>query len=337
MSATKTRIYRPTTANLHRLAASLARGGLVAVPSETVYGLAADALNPKACEAIFTAKGRPANDPLIVHVSDRRQLGALTTDFPPEARALADAFWPGPLTLVLNKTPAVPDIVTAGLPSVAIRMPANPLFRRLIRLSGRPLAAPSANPFGYISPTTAQHVKAGLDGKIDSILDGGPCPVGVESTILDLRNPRRPTLLRPGGISKEALSAVLGRPVKVFKRQLGEEIAAEAPGLLWRHYSPKTPLTLHTRLPSATWRNLPADEAVLLQRHPRETLSAAERERCHSLSVDGRLEEVARNLFDALRNLDNGRWKRVHVELARTKKGLGPAINDRLTRAAAKG
>ncbi|MFH1496307.1 MAG: L-threonylcarbamoyladenylate synthase [Verrucomicrobiota bacterium] len=336
MPAVRTRIYRPTPVNLRRLAAKLARGGLVAVPSETVYGLAADALNPGACEAIFTAKGRPANDPLIVHIAHRRQLATLTTDFPDEARALADAFWPGPLTLVLNKTPAVPDIVTAGLPSVAVRMPANPLFRQLIRLSGCPLAAPSANPFGYISPTTAQHVKAGLDGRIAAILDGGPCPVGVESTILDLRHPRKPVLLRPGGISREALAEVLGRPVSFQARQLGQDIAAEAPGLLWRHYSPRTPLTLHASLSDADWRQFPADEAILLQCKPRERLTAPERERCHWLSHAGAPAEVARNLFDALRRLDDGRWNRVHVELAPTKKGLGPAINDRLTRAAAK-
>ena len=334
-----TRIYRPSPANLQRLARILSRGGLVAVPSETVYGLAADALNAAACEAIFTAKGRPANDPLIVHIAHRRQLAALTTEFPPEAKALADAFWPGPLTLVLHKTPAVPDIVTAGLPSVAVRMPAHPLFLKLIRLSGRPLAAPSANPFGYISPTSAAHVKAGLDGRIGAILNGGPCPIGVESTIVDLRNPKRPVLLRPGGIAREALSTVLGKPVRVATRQLGPDeaaTAAEAPGLLWRHYSPRTPLQLHDRLSVAALDALPADEALLLQRKPVDQAAAADR-RCFWLSPTGDIAEIARELFDALRRLDDGRWRRVHVERVRTKKGLGPAINDRLTRAAAKG
>lgn len=337
MSAEITRIYRPTPANLQRLAARLANGGLVAVPSETVYGLAADALDARACEAIFTAKGRPANDPLIVHIAHRRQLAGLTADFPAEAQALAAAYWPGPLTIVLKKTPNVPDIVTAGLPSVAVRMPAHPLFRKLIQLSGKPLAAPSANPFGYISPTTALHVKEGLGGRIGAILDGGPCPVGVESTIIDLRDPKKPVLLRPGGIPLEALVKTLGRPVKTVERQLSEDTRAEAPGLLWRHYSPRTPLTLHAELDVAACGALPANEALLLQQKPSGPLDAETRKRCHWLSARGDLDEVARNLFDALRQLDNGRWRRIHAELAPTKKGLGPAINDRLTRAAAKG
>ncbi|MDR1282750.1 MAG: threonylcarbamoyl-AMP synthase, partial [Opitutaceae bacterium] len=203
-----TRIYRPTETNLKNLARVLARGGLVAVPSETVYGLAADALDSQACEAIFKAKGRPRNDPLIVHIASLRQLHQVAEPSG-AALALARAFWPGPLTLVLPKRPAVPDIVTAGLSSVAVRMPAHPVFRKIIRLSGRPLAAPSANPFGYISPTTAQHVKQGLDGRIPHIIDGGACEVGVESTIIDLRNPDRPLLLRAGGLPSERISHVL--------------------------------------------------------------------------------------------------------------------------------
>ncbi len=334
-----TRIYRPTPTNLRRLAARLAGGGLVAVPSETVYGLAADALNPNACKAIFTAKGRPANDPLIVHIAHLRQLAELATDFPPEAKALANAFWPGPLTLVLRKTAAVPDIVTSGLPSVAVRMPAHPLFRKLIQLSGRPLAAPSANPFGYISPTTALHVKNGLSGHIAAILDGGPCPVGVESTIIDLRNPAKPVLLRPGGIPVEALASTLGRPVKVLQSRLHESTRAEAPGMLWKHYSPRTPLVLHEKIPASIWQSLPSGEVVLLQKKPAANLltSIKAAGACLSwLSESGDTEEVAKNLFDALQRLDREAWTRIHAELAPTKKGLGPAINDRLIRAAAK-
>lgn len=330
-----TRIYRPTPANLRRLAARLARGGLVAVPSETVYGLAADALNAKACRSIFTAKGRPANDPLIVHIADLRQINELVTDFPPEARRLAESFWPGPLTIVLKKTATVPDIVTAGLDSVAVRMPAHPLFQKLIRLSKRPLAAPSANPFGYISPTCAAHVKSGLSGRIGAVLDGGTCPVGVESTIIDLRDPSRPLLLRPGGLAREALEKVLSRPVRVLDRHLGESTAAEAPGQLWRHYSPRTPLRLHDRLTAAWLKSLPEDEAVLLQQKPTSAIASLDA-RCFWLSEDGNDAAVAHNLFDALRRVDDGRWKLVHVERAGAKKGLGPAINDRLTRAAAK-
>lgn len=332
-----TRVYRPTPTNLQRLAAALTRGELVAVPSETVYGLAADALNAKACEAIFQAKGRPANDPLIVHVSNQRQLAALITEFPLEARLLAKAFWPGPLTMVLHKTSAVPEIVTAGLPSVAVRMPAHPLFRKLIQLSDRPLAAPSANPFAYISPTTAAHVKAGLGGRIPSILDGGACPIGVESTIIDLRNPRRPVLLRPGGVAREALADTLGRPIQVVQARLAAEFtdAAEAPGQLWRHYSPRTPLQLHDQLTLQYLSTCPADEAILLQQKPKD-LILGDAPRCFWLSEDGRAEEVAKNLFESLRRLDEGRWQRLHVERSPLKKGLGPAINDRLSRAATK-
>ncbi|MDF3057521.1 MAG: Sua5/YciO/YrdC/YwlC family protein [Rariglobus sp.] len=180
MSTTSTaRVYRPTPKNLAHLARVLAKGGLVAAPTETVYGLAADALNAKACRAIFRAKGRPANDPLIVHVGSLAQAGEIA-ELNEAARKVARVFWPGPLTLVLPKRPGVPAIVTSGLPSVAVRMPAHRLFRELIRRSGRPLAAPSANPFGYVSPTTAAHVRDGLGQRIGYILDGGPAKIGVE-------------------------------------------------------------------------------------------------------------------------------------------------------------
>jgi L-threonylcarbamoyladenylate synthase len=185
------RIFRGTSRNLSYLARCLRDGDIVGVPTETVYGLAADALNPRACQKIFTAKGRPTTDPLIVHIAALDELDAIAVTNTAALR-LAQKFWPGPLTLILPKKSVVPAIVSAGLPSVAVRMPAHALFRRLIRLSGRPLAAPSANPFGYISPTTAEHVRASLGSKINSILDGGPAHIGLESTILDLRDPARP-------------------------------------------------------------------------------------------------------------------------------------------------
>ena len=257
------RIFRGTSRNLSYLARCLRDGDIVGVPTETVYGLAADALNPLACQKIFTAKGRPTTDPLIVHIAALDELDAIAVTNAAALR-LAQKFWPGPLTLILPKKSVVPAIVSAGLPSVAVRMPAHALFRRLIRLSGRPLAAPSANPFGYISPTTAEHVRASLGSKINSILDGGPAHIGLESTILDLRDPARPRLLRPGAISREALAAALGRPVAWRRpKAAAPTVAQVAPGLLTRHYSPRTPLVLHSRLTPALVAQSGSDEAFL--------------------------------------------------------------------------
>jgi L-threonylcarbamoyladenylate synthase len=207
-TSSSARVLRGTPRNIALLARALRRGQLVAVPTETVYGLAANALSPAACAAIFRAKGRPANDPLIAHIHDLAQLDQLAHRNP-AVEKLARAFWPGPLTIVLPKKPIVPDIATSGLPSVAIRMPAHPLFRALLKKCALPLAAPSANPFGYISPTRAAHVRDGLGKKIPRILDGGECAIGLESTIVDLRDPRRPAILRPGKISAKQIARVL--------------------------------------------------------------------------------------------------------------------------------
>lgn len=322
----KARLYRPTPRNLRRLAAALRRGELVAAPTETVYGLAADATNPKACRDIFRAKRRPASDPLIVHIHRRSQLEEVAAAGP-EALALAQAFWPGPLTLVLPKKPAIPAVVTAGHDSVAVRMPAHPLFRRLLRLCGRPLAVPSANPFGYVSPTTAKHVRDGLGSRIRHILDGGPCPIGVESTIIDLRNAARPCLLRPGAISARQLATVLKRPVRAVL-EAGERTPAApvAPGMLDRHYSPRTPVELHRKLPPPA----PADEARVHFKRPPGALAGNE----FFLSADGNGRTAARRLFALLRELDAGRWRRLHVQLAPANDPLAAAINDRLRRAA---
>lgn len=326
------RIYRPTPRNLARLARVLAEGGLVAAPTETVYGLAADALNAKACRAIFRAKGRPANDPLIVHVDTLAQADevAVLND---AARKVAEAFWPGPLTLVLPKRPGVPAIVTSGLDSVAVRLPTHPLFRTLIQLSGRPLAAPSANPFGYVSPTTASHVRDNLGKRIEHILDGGSASIGVESTILDLRDPRRPAILRPGAVSREALQSVLGRKVAAYRRTVAPKSAAAAPGMLENHYSPRTPLKLVRKLTRAVIQATPANEALLFLAKPATTAGP----NVFFLSKSaGDLETAAHNLFDMVRALDDGRWACIHAELAPGKAALALAINDRLSRAAAK-
>ena len=326
------RVYRPTPRNLSLLARVLAEGGLVAAPTETVYGLAADAFNPKACRAIFRAKGRPASDPLIVHVGSLSQAGEVAK-LNNDARKIAQAFWPGPLTLVLPKQPGVPAIVTSGLPSVAIRMPAHRLFRELIRRSGRPLAAPSANPFGYVSPTTADHVRDGLGRRIRHILDGGAAKIGVESTILDLRDPAHPALLRPGAISREALEQVLGRKIAAYRRKTQPHTAAIAPGMLERHYSPRTPLTLVRKLTHTHVRRATANEALLFVQQP-EGLTG---KNIFWLSAEqGGLTQAAHRLFDRLRTIDDGSWSHIHAELAPGTGALALAINDRLARAAAK-
>jgi L-threonylcarbamoyladenylate synthase len=325
------KIYRPTPRNLARLGRILAEGGLVAAPTETVYGLAADALNAKACRAIFRAKGRPANDPLIVHVASVEQADTVAV-LNDAARKVAKLFWPGPLTLVLPKRPGVPDIVTSGLPSVAVRLPSHQLFRELIRLSGRPLAAPSANPFGYVSPTSAAHVFDGLGKRIGHILDGGSAKIGVESTILDLRDPKHPVLLRPGAVSREALARVLGRKITIHVRTVPASTAAVAPGLLERHYSPRTPLSLVKKLTPALIRKAAADEALLFMQKP-AVVTANTFWLCEAPNA---FDQAAHNLFDRLRELDNGRWSHIHAEIAAGTDALALAVNDRLRRAAAK-
>ena len=326
------RTYRPTPRNLARLARVLAEGGLVAAPTETVYGLAADALNSKACRAIFRAKGRPANDPLIVHVASLAQASEIA-ELNATARAVAKAFWPGPLTLVLPKKPCIPAIVTSGLDSVAVRMPAHPVFRKLIRLSGCPLAAPSANPFGYVSPTTAAHVRDGLGRRIEHILDGGACLIGVESTILDLRDPLRAVLLRPGAISREALQKIIGHRVSAYKRTVKPQVAAVPPGLLERHYSPSTPVTLVKRITANLSTSVDRREALLFVHKPKGPTKPN-----HFWLSDtrGDLALAAHHLFDQLRRLDHGNWTRIHAELAPGNAALAVAINDRLSRAASK-
>lgn len=338
------RTYRGTPRNLATLAGRLRKGDLVAVPTETVYGLAANALDPVACQRIFRAKGRPTQDPLIVHIHALAELSTLA-DPNDAALALARAFWPGPLTIVLPKKTVVPDIVSAGLPSVAVRMPAHPLFRRLLKLTGRPLAAPSANVFGYVSPTTAEHVRDGLGKKIRHILDGGAAQIGLESTIIDLREPARPRLLRPGAITREELEHVLGRPVPVAAKSKGvrntaRTVAQVAPGLLKRHYSPRTPVVLHA---NALPPRRAADEAWVFLAKPAEVAPGAalggararRGENVFWLDETGALEGVAHNLFDCLRQLDRGGFKKIHVELPRGS-GLAEAIVDRLRRAAAR-
>lgn len=344
MSASTTaKIYRGTPRNLARLARALTAGDVVAVPTETVYGLAGDALNTSAVKKIFRAKGRPTNDPLIVHVHSLAQLDQLA-ERNIAVDKIAHAFWPGPLTLVLPKKPAVPDLVTSGRPSVAVRMPNHPLFRKLLLACGRPLAAPSANPFGYISPTSAAHVLDGLGKKIRYILDGGDCDIGVESTILDLRDPKHPAILRPGAIERREIERVLRVRVKPAHGEIIKTSkAAVAPGLLARHYSPRTPIKLYDRLvvagvaaPGPASARPASSEAYLYFRRPSVCAKNPAPKNIFWLSEDGELSASAKSLFAKLRALDQGQWTLIHAERAPGANALALAINDRLTRAAAK-
>jgi L-threonylcarbamoyladenylate synthase len=289
--------------------------------------LAAHALDAKACSAIFRAKGRPANDPLIVHVLDVAHAEELA-EFNDAARRLARRFWPGPLTIVLPKKACVPGIVTSDGPTVALRAPAHPLARKLLELSRVPLAAPSANPFSYISPTTAAHVQQGLGSRIGHILDGGDCPIGVESTVLDLTSPARPRILRPGAISAGQLAKALGTKVTTVRRTSRRGARLLAPGLLDKHYSPRTPLRLVARP-----NRQAAGTATILLRQP----AGKSPEGLYWLSRRGALPEIARNLYRVLRLADAGGHQQILVErLPPTAGGLAAAINDRLKRAAAK-
>jgi L-threonylcarbamoyladenylate synthase len=350
--AGKCQIYHPTPRNIAFLAERLRAGEIVGVPTETVYGLAAVAFDPKACAKIFRAKGRPADDPLIVHIHSISQLDEIS--FPNEAsRSLAEAFWPGPLTMVLPKKNIVPEIVTAGRDSVAVRMPSHALFRRLLRATGLPLAAPSANSFGYISPTTAAHVSDGLGRKIRYVLDGGAARIGLESTIVDLRDPKRPSILRPGFIEATDIGKVIGKPVRTsaaaqnpkavapqhhsagtgrslrLSRESNPGTGHIAPGMMARHYSPRTPLRLHETLRLPPQRA--AKEAYLFLRKP----AGRPRKNVFWLDRRGDLRGVGRRLFAMLRKLDSADFSVIHTELARGH-GLAEAINDRLRRAAAR-
>jgi L-threonylcarbamoyladenylate synthase len=215
-------------------------GGLVAIPTETVYGLAADALNASAVARIFVAKGRPPTNPVIVHVSDEAAATELVSRWPMEASRLADRFWPGPLTLVLPRSPRVPDVVTAGLPTVALRVPAHRVAAELIAAAERPLAAPSANPSTRLSPTAVEHVLSALAGRIDLVLDGGPTAGGIESTVLDLSS-ERPRILRPGPIARSALEDLIG-PIEPVAARVAGDAPMPSPGLMSRHYAPRARL-----------------------------------------------------------------------------------------------
>ncbi|HET7828718.1 MAG TPA: L-threonylcarbamoyladenylate synthase [Candidatus Limnocylindrales bacterium] len=302
----------------------LRSGGLVAFPTETVYGLGADASSPAAVRRIFEAKGRPADHPLIVHLGSVDALDAWAADVPPLARTLAEALWPGPLTIVLRRSARVPDAVTGGLPTVGLRVPAHPVALELLRAFEGGIAAPSANRFGTVSPTTAEHVRDGLGDRVDLVLDGGASAVGVESTIVDLSGDE-PGILRPGGVPREVLEALAGVPFPV--REGGE---IRAPGTLASHYAPDARLML------VAPPDQPARAAELRARGLRVGVLAFEPnarvEGATVVDLGDSEEEAARRLYAAIRELDD--TCDVILGWPPEERGLGLAIGDRLRRAA---
>ncbi len=313
--------------DLDKASALLMEGQLVGIPTETVYGLAGNAFNKHSILDIFTVKNRPKFDPLIAHTDSLEKVSSFVTHIPDKAQKLADAFWPGPLTILLNKQPHLPDLLTSGLPSVAVRMPNHELTQRLLSQLDFPLAAPSANPFGYVSPTTAQHVEDQLGNKIPYILDGGACSIGIESTIVGFDTEERPIIYRLGGKRIEDIENVVGK----VKLKIIHSSDPMAPGMLKAHYAPAKQLII-------------GQLDALIQKHPNRTLGVLSFSQTFdtvpekhqiALSPTKDLNEAAHNLFGALRRLD-----KMNIDLIVTErlpdKGLGQAINDRLKRAASR-
>lgn len=336
----------PDPAALADAAECLRRGGLVAFPTETVYGLGAHALDRDAVRRLFEVKGRPANDPLIVHIDAVERIEPLVAHVPKAARQLAARFWPGPLTLVLPRSARVPDEVTAGLTTVAVRVPAHPIARALLAAAGVPVAAPSANLFSRPSPTRASHVLDDLSGRIDLVIDGGPTQVGVESTVVDLSS-EVPTILRPGAVSLDMLREILPR-VEHRRRGAPGSGPMPSPGLLERHYSPRAPLTLYEG--SDAVARLIRDACASIAQGQRVGIMAADEDRPALTSVEPLaprptiitlgpehdLAIVASRLYAALRELDASGVERILARGFPGDEGLAVAIRDRLRRASAK-
>ncbi|MCX8101955.1 MAG: L-threonylcarbamoyladenylate synthase [Geminicoccaceae bacterium] len=316
-----TRVVPAEEGAIAEAAALLRRGLLVAFPTETVYGLGADATDDRAVAALFRVKGRPAHNPLIVHVAEAAAAEPFAV-FDERARALAERFWPGPLTLVLRQRPgsAITRSATAGLDTVAVRVPAHPVALALLRAVGRPVVAPSANPSGRVSPTRAEDVAGELDERVALVLDAGPCTIGVESTVVDLSRPDRAVLLRPGGLPRSELEAILG---PLAGSEPGEA-RPRSPGRLASHYAPRLPVRLDARA-------VAPDEALLAfgEDAPEGALAT------FNLSRSGDLREAARNLYAMLRAADRSGARAIAV-VPIPAEGIGEAIRDRLARAAAR-
>ena len=297
-------------------------GGIVAIPTETVYGLAGNAFDTKALAKIFEAKKRPHFDPLIVHVSAFDELRDVAAEIPEKALALAKAYWPGPMTLVLPKTERIPDLATSGLPTVAVRFPSHPVAQEIIRLSGVPLAAPSANLFQHVSPTTAEHVRDQLGDAIDGIVDGGSCKVGVESTIVAFPN-GEPVILRPGGITPEMIRSVAGS-VEIHESKSNPKGPMLAPGMIDRHYRPQVPL-FYGHLPAGA--KIPGETVRIAFGRQESVIPPTV-----NLSESGDLKEATANLYAMMRQMDNPQNKLILVDPI-PNEGVGIACNDRLKRA----
>lgn len=338
----------PDPAAIEEAAVALRAGKLVVFPTETVYGLGAHALDPGAVQKIFDAKERPANDPLIVHIAHIGQVNQVAISMPPGARKLALSFWAGPLTLILKKKPNVPDLVTAGLPNVAVRVPSHRVARALMEMSGIPIAAPSANRFSRPSPTTAAHVMEDLDGRVDLILDGGPTDIGLESTIVDF-SVDPPVLRRPGGITLEQVQSLVPEVI-VLAGQFAPDAPQPSPGQLTRHYAPRAQLTLFEGPPAGVVARLAADARTAVAQGSRVGILAPEEDLkalaplIAASAAAGKIvvqpfgsradvDRSARELFSAIRAIDATGVDVIFASSLGTG-GLARAIRDRLTRAA---
>jgi len=320
------------TTEVGRAAEVLRAGGLVAIPTETVYGLAGNGLDVQVIERIFLAKQRPATNPLILHIGRREEVERLATGIPELARGLMDAFWPGPLTVLLQRSALVPDAVTAGGPRVAVRMPAAPLALELLQLLDFPLAAPSANPYTYVSPTRAEHVVASLGPRVDLVLDGGPCAHGLESTVVAVEpgpdGRDAVVLYRPGAVTAEALTAFLAGRAPLLRHLPDAAGPAASPGLAALHYSPRTPVTLISDWAETGNRGASRPGYLAFQTLPP---GQSPDPTARILSPTGDPAEAARNLYDALIALDAAGCDRLFVELP-PDEGLGAVMRERLGR-----
>ncbi len=346
-----TQVFKIGTSNLEEVIRTAARiiqqGGTVAFPTETVYGLGADALNPDAVSKIFKAKGRPLDNPLIVHIADQERLDMVASDVPDSARSLMDAFWPGPLTMIFKRKDIVPDVTTCGLDTVATRMPDNPIARELIKEAGTPIAAPSANISGRPSPTTAEHVISDLSGRIDAVIDGGAVRVGVESTVLDM-TPDIPVLLRPGGVSIDQIREYVGEVLVGYTdRPAGAGEAVRSPGMKYTHYSPETRLVLVMGNSSAVVDKIIGLAREYLDRNIRvgllvtdETAKTDEMaeyvspDRVFLLGSRYDASAIASNLFAGLRYLDMEDTDVIIADGSMGIAGIGAAVLNRLKKAA---
>ena len=326
----ETKILGTTTEEIDQAAQILSAGGLVAFPTETVYGLGADALNEKAVAKVYAAKGRPSDNPMIVHISSKDDLSMLTVEITEDMEKLSDRFWPGPMTMIVKRRSIVPDVTTGGLDTVGVRMPSAPEALELIRRAGCPVAAPSANLSGKPSPTCSRHVIDDLNGRIDAILCGGQCQVGIESTVIDMTGPQ-PMILRPGIITREDFERVLEKPVLLDptlnrRPEEGDEekLTPKAPGMKYKHYAPKAEMIVFEGESRAV------EQAIEDEKRKRETEG---QKVCVILFVDNEQENAAHDLFARLRQADqNG--ADVILSAALTERGIGFSVMNRMLKSA---